>query len=99
MSQTSLKSILAINVAVLNEQLKAQCHFMEVTFLVLQSFHHITNDAIECAYMLACHLSAEYFTDDLQKVLILYLVSRLNSQSKSASHTINVINPIKHLYK
>ena len=78
MSQASLKSILAINVAVLNEQLKAQCHFMEVTFLVLQSFHHITNDAIECAYMLACHLSAEYFTDDHQ-VIMLYLVISLNS--------------------
>ena len=58
--------MLAINTAVLNEQLNAKCHLMEVTFLVLLSLNHITLEAVECACVLVQHLRAEYFTDDLQ---------------------------------
>lgn len=66
MSMASLQGMLAITATVLNEQLKAKCHLMEVTFLILLSFHHITLDTVECACVLACYLHAEYFTDELQ---------------------------------
>ena len=70
MSMASLQGMLAVTAAVLNEQLKAKCHLMEVTFLILLSFHHITLDAVECACVLACHLHTEYFTDELQVGLV-----------------------------
>jgi len=67
MSIPSVKSeLLAITTTVQNIQLVAQCHLMEVTFLVLLSFQHITDDAVECACVLACHLYKEYFTDEFQ---------------------------------
>ena len=70
MSMASLKGILAITADVLNEQLTAKFHLMEVTFLILLSFHHITLDAVECACVLGCYLHAEYFTDELQVGLV-----------------------------
>ena len=66
MSMASLQGMLAITAAVLNEELKAKCHLMEVTFLILLFFHHISPDAVECACALACYLNTEYFTDGLQ---------------------------------
>ena len=66
MSMASLKSTLAITAVGLNEQLKAQCHLMEVTFLTLLYFHDITLDAVEYACTLACYLHDNFFTDDLK---------------------------------
>jgi len=76
MSMASLKSVLTthITATVQTEELKAQCHLMEVTFLVLLHFEPITNDAAECitpdvakfACELACYLCKEYFTDAFQ---------------------------------
>lgn len=62
----SLRRVLIITAAVQSEELKAQCHLMEVTFLVLLFFQSITNDAAECACVLACDLCKEYFTDEFQ---------------------------------
>lgn len=66
MSLSSVKSTLAITAVDLSEQLKAQYHLMEVTFLTLLYFHDVALDAVECACSLACHLQAEFFSDELK---------------------------------
>ena len=66
MSMASVKSTVAITTIGLSEQLKAQCHLMEVTFLTLLYFHDVTLDAVECACALACHLQAKFFSDELE---------------------------------
>ena len=66
MSLASVKSTLAITAIGLSEQLRAQCHLMEVTFLTLLYFHDITLDAVECASALAGHLQAKFFSDELE---------------------------------
>ena len=66
MSLASVKSTLAITAIGLSEQLRAQCHLMEVTFLTLLYFHDITLDAVECACTLAGHLQAKFFSDELE---------------------------------
>ena len=60
----------AIDAAVLSEQIKAKCHLMEVTYLILLSFHHNAHEAVEYACALARDLHAKHFTDDLQVSLL-----------------------------
>lgn len=67
---TVLLQMSAINAAVLNEQLEAKCHLMEVTFLVLLSLNHITHEAVESVCVFVYHLRARYFTDNLQVSLL-----------------------------
>ena len=64
MSMASLKSMLTV--AVFTEQLKTKHHLMKVTFLVLQSFHHITDVAAECACTFASHLCNKCFDEKFQ---------------------------------
>ena len=55
-----------LTVTMLPERLKTQYHLMEVTFLVLLSFHDITDAAIECACILASHLCTKCFNENFQ---------------------------------
>ena len=55
-----------LTVAMFTEQLKAQHHMMKVTFLVLQSFCHLTDVAAECACTFACHLCNKCFDEEFQ---------------------------------
>ena len=64
MSVFSIKNMLPV--VMLTEQLKTQYHLMEVTFLILLSFHQITDVAAECAYTLTCHLYTKCFDDKFQ---------------------------------
>ena len=64
MSMASVKSMLTV--AVFTEQLKTQHHLMKVTFLVLQSFRHITDVAAECACTFACYLYNKCFDEKFQ---------------------------------
>ena len=64
MSMASLKSMLTV--ATLTDRLKTQHHLMKVTFLVLQSFHHITNVAAECACTFASYLCNKCFDEKFQ---------------------------------
>ena len=64
MSMASLKSMLTV--AILTERLKTQHHLMKVTFLVLQSFHHITDVAAECACTFASYLCNKCFDEKFQ---------------------------------
>ena len=64
MSVASIRSMLPV--ATMTEQLKTQYHLMEMIFLILQSFHQITNDAAECAYTLACYFCTKCFDEKFQ---------------------------------
>lgn len=43
---------------------------MEITFLVLLSFQHVTHDAVDCVSVLASYFYTVYFTDELQVSLV-----------------------------
>ena len=60
----SLKNMLTV--AMLTEQLKTQHHLMKITFLVLESFHHISEAAVECALSFACYLCNKCFDEKYQ---------------------------------
>ena len=68
MSMASLKNMLTATT--LSERLKTQCHLMEVTFLVLLSFHQITLDGVECACTFASHLCTKCFNEEFQVTVI-----------------------------
>ena len=55
-----------LTVTELNERLKTQYHLMEATSLVLLSFCDITDAAVECACIFACHLCTKCFNEDFQ---------------------------------
>ena len=74
MSVVSIKNMLPV--AMLIERLKTQYHLMEMTFLILLSFHQITDVAAEYAYTLACHLCTKCFDDKFQ-VISMHLSSSL----------------------
>ena len=70
MSVTSLKNMLSV--AVLNEGLETQYHLTETISLVLLSFHDITDGAVECACILACHLCTNRFNHKFQVCMYLH---------------------------
>jgi len=73
MSMTSLKSIMNTK---LTEKPKAQCHLMEITFLVLQSFDTITVLAAECASVFTNFMCNKFFTENFEVMCnghVLYL--------------------------
>ena len=75
MSVVSIKNMLPVTM--LTERLKTQYHLMEMTFLILLSFHEITDAADECAYTLACHLCTKCFDDKFQVTAITSYLSSL----------------------
>lgn len=66
MSMTSLKNILNTK---MSETPKAQCHLMEITFLVLQSFDKIAELAAECASVFTNFMCNKFFTDKFEVFL------------------------------
>ena len=68
MSVASLKDMLTV--AMLNEQLTSQYHLMEATSLVLLSFCDITDVAIECACIFACHLCNKCFNQEFKVIAV-----------------------------
>ena len=55
-----------LTVTMLPKRLKTQYHLMEATSLVLLSFYDITDAAIECACIFACHLCSKCFNENFQ---------------------------------
>ena len=82
MSVVSIKNMLPV--IMLTERLKTQYHLMEMTFLILLSFHQITDVAAECAYTLACHLCTKCFDDKFQVKTISYLSSLIALHNMNA---------------
>ena len=72
MSMTSLKNILSTKLA---EKPKAQCHVMEITFLVLQSFDEITELAEHCASVFTNYMCNKFFTDKFEVFMCCISVS------------------------
>ena len=70
MSVASLKNI--FTVTMLTEQLKTKYHLMETISLVLLSFYDITDGAVECACVLACHLCTKRFNEKFQVRMYLH---------------------------
>jgi len=71
MSMISLKNILNTK---LTEKSKAQCHLMEITFLVLQSFDEITVLAGDCAIVFTNYMCNRFFTEKFEVLIDVCIV-------------------------
>jgi len=70
MSMTFLKNILSVK---LTDSMKAQCHVMEITFLMLKSFDEINKLATECAAAFTNHMCNKFFSDKFEVCICMYV--------------------------